>query len=206
MHKQVRWRFSGVASLSLLSSILFYFDGLADSACKSDLIAVGAVPLVHGPPHHLKGCGIRNGNSVLTAAILDTHIHGPLRTTPSIQNRTSYLRMRQWTAGLEVSRSTAVTSLYSLCPLVLSRAVLQRVMGFVPSDLNRLVKHPRPQESLKVETTQLVEQFWSEFRHFQDLALFSRFRAFPLSDTESKVVTVQLHNECIQDYDTSLVK
>ncbi|CAB1338354.1 unnamed protein product [Coregonus sp. 'balchen'] len=28
-----------------------------------------------------------------------------------------------------------------------------------------------------------------------------RLRTYPLSDTESKVVTVQLHNECIQDYD-----
>ncbi|CAB1324700.1 unnamed protein product, partial [Coregonus sp. 'balchen'] len=78
--------------------------------------------------------------------------------------------------------------------LEFSRAVLQRGMGFLSSDLNCLVKRPEPQESFEAsfKNPQLLEQFWSKCSPTPSIPPF-RHRI--------QLVTVQFHNECIQDYD-----
>ncbi|KAJ8007666.1 hypothetical protein DPEC_G00096530 [Dallia pectoralis] len=87
--------------------------------------------------------------------------------------------------------------------LEFSRAVLQKGMGFVPAELNCLAKPPGPVETFEVsfKNPQLLEKFWKIFNSSRSSPLYNKFKAYPLSDTESKVVTVNFHNECIQEYD-----
>ncbi|KAJ7988693.1 hypothetical protein DPEC_G00311880 [Dallia pectoralis] len=87
--------------------------------------------------------------------------------------------------------------------LEFSRAVLQKGMGFVPAELNSLAKPPGPLETFEVsfKNPQLLEKFWKIFNSSRTSPPYNKFKAFPLSDTESKVVTVNFHNECIQEYD-----
>ena len=89
--------------------------------------------------------------------------------------------------------------------LEFSRAVLQRAMGFVPGDLNCLVKVPGNADIFDVsfKNANVLERFWNLYREGKDRPPLSNFQVEPLSDTESKVVTVQFYNETVQDYDVS---
>ena len=90
--------------------------------------------------------------------------------------------------------------------LEFSRAVLQRGMGFVPIDLNCLVKPPSTPNSFEVsfKTPQLLEQFWTMYRQNKNNPPFSHLHTEPLSDRENKVVTIQFHNEAVQEYDVEV--
>ncbi|KAJ8002364.1 hypothetical protein DPEC_G00179110 [Dallia pectoralis] len=87
--------------------------------------------------------------------------------------------------------------------LEFSSTVLQKGMGFVESELNCLAKPPGPVETFEVcfKNPQLLEKFWKIFNSSRSSPPYNKFKAYPLSDTESKVVTVNFHNECIQEYD-----
>ncbi|KAJ8015984.1 hypothetical protein DPEC_G00002390 [Dallia pectoralis] len=87
--------------------------------------------------------------------------------------------------------------------LEFSRAVLQKSMGFVPAELNCLAKPPGPVETFEVsfKNPQLLEKFWKIFNSSRSSPPYNKFKASPLSDTESKIVTINFHNECIQEYD-----
>ena len=92
-----------------------------------------------------------------------------------------------------------------LTRLEFSRAVLQRAMGFVPGDLNCLVKVPGNADIFEIsfKSANVLERFWNLFREGKDKTPLSNFDVEPLSDTENKVVTVQFYNEAVQDHDVS---
>ena len=93
-----------------------------------------------------------------------------------------------------------------LTRLEFSRAVLQRAMGFVPGDLNCLVKVPGNADIFEISFKKAIvlERFWNLFREGKDKTPLSNFDVEPLSDTENKVVTVQFYNEAVQDHDVSM--
>ena len=78
-------------------------------------------------------------------------------------------------------------------------------MGFVPGDLNCLVKVPGNADIFDVsfKNANVLERFWNLCREGKDRPPLSNFQVEPLSDTESKVVTVQFYNETVQDHDVS---
>ena len=92
-----------------------------------------------------------------------------------------------------------------LTRLEFSRAVLQRAMGFVPGDLNCLVKVPGNADIFEIsfKNANVLERFWNLFREGKDKTPRSNFDVEPLPDTENKVVTVQFYNEAVQDHDVS---
>ncbi|XP_035256866.1 zinc finger CCHC domain-containing protein 3-like [Anguilla anguilla] len=89
--------------------------------------------------------------------------------------------------------------------LEFSRAVLQRAMGFVPGDLNCLVKVPGNADIFEISfrSANILERFWNLYREGKGKAPLSVFDVEPLSDIENKVVTVQFYNEAVQDHDVS---
>ncbi|KAG5845423.1 hypothetical protein ANANG_G00138900 [Anguilla anguilla] len=78
-------------------------------------------------------------------------------------------------------------------------------MGFVPGDLNCLVKVPGNADIFEISfrTANILERFWNLYREGKGKAPLSNFDVEPLSDTENKVVTVQFYNEAVQDHDVS---
>ncbi|XP_064160265.1 uncharacterized protein LOC135237264 [Anguilla rostrata] len=78
-------------------------------------------------------------------------------------------------------------------------------MGFVPGDLNCLVKVPGNADIFEISfrSANILERFWNLYREGKGKAPLSVFDVEPLSDTENKVVTVQFYNEAVQDHDVS---
>ena len=67
--------------------------------------------------------------------------------------------------------------------LEFSRAVLQRAMGFVPGDLNCLVKVPGNADIFDVsfKNANVLERFWNLYREGKDRPPLSNFQVQPLS-------------------------
>lgn len=90
-----------------------------------------------------------------------------------------------------------------LTRLEFSRTILQRGMGFSPSDLNCLVKLPGLKEVFEVSfrNPQKLQEMWSFWGENKYLAPYKEFCVDALTDREMKVVTVQFFNEAVSDYD-----
>ncbi|MBN3301959.1 ZCHC3 protein, partial [Amia calva] len=86
--------------------------------------------------------------------------------------------------------------------LEFSRSVLQRGLGFAPSDLNYLVKLPGPRDVFDVsfKNPQVLESFWSIVREKKNCIPLTDFVVEVLTDREIKNITLQFFNEAVAEY------
>ncbi|MBN3301526.1 ZCHC3 protein, partial [Amia calva] len=119
--------------------------------------------------------------------------------------------MAQRTAG--VRRHNAVrfsreagAETAALTRLEFSRSVLQRGLGFAPSELNCVVKLPGPRDVFEVsfKNPQVLESFWNLYREKKDSMPLNDFVVDALTDREIKIVTIQFYNEAVAEYDVEV--
>ncbi|MBN3298540.1 ZCHC3 protein, partial [Amia calva] len=94
----------------------------------------------------------------------------------------------------------------ALTHLEFSRSVLQRDLGFAPSELNCLMKLPGPRDVFEVsfKNPQVLESFCSIYREKKNCMPLSDFVVKALTDREVKIITVQFFNEAVAEYDVEV--
>ncbi|MBN3296261.1 ZCHC3 protein, partial [Amia calva] len=119
--------------------------------------------------------------------------------------------MAQRTAG--VRRHNAVrfsreagAETAALTRLEFSRSVLQRGLGFAPSELNCVVKLPGPRDVFEVsfKNPQVLESFWNLYRGKKDSMPLSDFVVDALTDREIKIITIQFYNEAVAEHNAEV--
>ncbi|MBN3295130.1 ZCHC3 protein, partial [Amia calva] len=94
----------------------------------------------------------------------------------------------------------------ALTRLEFSRSVLQRGLGFAPSELNCVVKLPGPRDVFEVsfKNPHVLECFWNIYREKKECLPLSDFVVDALTDREIKIVTIQFYNEAVAEYDVEV--